>query len=240
MRHFVVSGGGNGIGRALACDLLARGDRVTTIHRNVASAEALRNICGDNDRLRSLVADLRRSQEIAALADPLGSGPAIDGLVNTAGVWRDDHSAFRDVDLADTPPNQIEDVLGVGVQGAMLLTRTVLRLMRDGNAGKIVFVSCGFAGPHEARGWVHYFAANAAIEGLTRGLAAECRKANIQVNCLAPWFVRTEHVQRFFPEDAETALPLDRVVLALRFLLSKDTDDISGQVIDLRSHLDIA
>jgi NAD(P)-dependent dehydrogenase (short-subunit alcohol dehydrogenase family) len=67
------------------------------------------------------------------------------------------------------------------------------------------------------------------------GLAAELRAHRIQVNAVAPWFVATEAVRQFYPEQAAAALDPASVVDMALFLASPVADHISGQTIELRS-----
>ena len=71
-------------------------------------------------------------------------------------------------------------------------------------------------------------------------LAIELREHDVQVNCIAPWFVATEAVQRFYASELKTykALQPLEVAQVAMFLLSSDADHISGQVIEVRSKHD--
>ena len=133
---------------------------------------------------------------------------------------------------------QIDEVFDVGLNGAFHLTRSVLPGMMSAAAGKVVFVSCGFSGASDAVGWVHYYVVNKAIDALVQGLAAELRQHKIQVNAVAPWFVATEAVQKFYPDQAQSALNPGEVVDIALFLASSGADHISGQTIELRSQAD--
>ena len=70
-------------------------------------------------------------------------------------------------------------------------------------SGKILCMGCGFAGSHEAQGWVHYYTANLSIRSFVNGLAAELRPFQVQANCLAPWFVATKPVERHYAEESK-------------------------------------
>ena len=105
-------------------------------------------------------------------------------------------------------------------------------------AGKVIFFSCGFAGPAEAVGWLHYYVTNKAIDALVAGLSVELRPHNVQVNAVAPWFVATEAVQTFYPDQSSQALLPSEVVDTVLFLASPPADHISGQSIELRSKRD--
>ena len=74
-----------------------------------------------------------------------------------------------------------------------------------------------------------------AFEG---GLAAETRGYEVQVNCVAPWFVAKEAVRRFYPIECEKALDPREVARLATFLVPAEADSISGQIIELRNNLD--
>jgi NAD(P)-dependent dehydrogenase (short-subunit alcohol dehydrogenase family) len=86
---------------------------------------------------------------------------------------------------------------------------------------------------------VHYYVANEGVAAFTRALAAEVREADIQVNAVAPWFVRSEAVVRFFPEESKTAVETGDVARLAVFLASSEAAHISGQVVEIRSRRDV-
>lgn len=82
--------------------------------------------------------------------------------------------------------------------------------------------------------------ANKALDAFTAALAVELREYNIQVNCIAPWFVATASVQRFYPSEfLPIALQPSDVAQVAGFLLSSAADHIIGQVIAVRSKHDL-
>lgn len=238
-KRVLVTGASRGIGRELTLALVARGAKVAASARSAASLAETRSLTKHPARVFLCPGDLRLApdvQNIARMALECLGG--IDILMNIAGVWHNGERKYQGPTASDTLTEEIDEVLDVGVRGAFHLTRAAVPSMIRSGGGKIVFVSCGFAGPSEAVGWVHYFVANKAIEALVAGLAAELRPSNIQVNAVAPWFVATEAVQSFYPDQADKALaPADVASMAL-FLASPDADHISGQTVELRSKAD--
>jgi NAD(P)-dependent dehydrogenase (short-subunit alcohol dehydrogenase family) len=235
----VVTGASRGIGRELVKALVSEGALVAASGRSVADLQRTRALTMNPERVHLCPGDLRCAsdvQQIAAAAhEHLGN---IDILMNVAGVWHDGDRKYQGPSAAETSTDEIDEVLDVGVKGAFHLTRAFLPGMIAAAAGKVVFVSCGFAGAAEAIGWVHYYVANKAIEALVAGLAAELRPHRVQVNAVAPWFVATEAVRHFYPDQAHSALtPADVVEIAL-FLASSRSDHISGQTVELRSKTD--
>jgi 3-oxoacyl-[acyl-carrier protein] reductase len=183
--------------------------------------------------------DLRDEKAIERLRDSVSASlGAIDILVNTAGVWHDDRARYHGPRLWETPVERIHEVLEVGVRAPFLLTRLLVPSMVQKRAGKILQISAAFAGgPSGGAGWLHYYVANKAIVAFTEALAVELREHGIQVNCIAPWFVATEAVQRFYASELQTykALQPSEVADVAVFLLSPAADHISGQVIEVRS-----
>jgi NAD(P)-dependent dehydrogenase (short-subunit alcohol dehydrogenase family) len=238
-KRVLVTGASRGIGREMTRRLVEAGARVAASGRSVAGLEETRSLTADPTRVYLCPGDLRRGDDlrqiVASASQELG---AIDILMNVAGVWHDGDLKFQGPPVADTPAAQIDEVLDVGIKGAFQLTRLVLPGMIHAVAGKIVFLSCGFSGPAEAVGWVHYYVANKAVEALVAGLGAELRPHNIQVNAVAPWFVATETVRNLYPDQVATALPPAEVVEMALFLASERADHLSGQTIELRSKID--
>jgi 3-oxoacyl-[acyl-carrier protein] reductase len=234
----LVTGASRGIGRQIAQSLASEGARVGIVARSADGLEETRRLVRSQNT-SVFCADLRDSSAITALGNAvhctLGD---VDILVNAAGVWHDQNIRYQGPRLAETPVQQINDVLEVGLRAPFLLTKLLLTGMIRRRAGKVLQIGCGFAGPHEAIGWLHYYVTNKAIEAFTAGLAAELREYGVQVNCIAPWFVATEPVRQFFPDDFQKALNPDEVAKLTTFLVSADSDHISGQTIQIRSNLD--
>lgn len=236
----LVTGASRGIGREVAIAAAALGWRVALVARTTSDLEETQEMI----RLAGGVADvfpcdLRRAHEIRSVVTAVDAcfGP-ITHLVNAAGAWHDDAEPYYGAHIESVPEQQIDDVIDTGVRATMLLTRHVLPMMIPRGSGKIVNFACGYAGPDEAAGWLHYYVSNRAIEAFTRGLAAEVGAHGVQVNCVAPWFVATEPVKRFFPERASGAIAPGEVAKLVMFLLSSATDHISGEVIEMRSRAD--
>jgi 3-oxoacyl-[acyl-carrier protein] reductase len=238
-KRVLVTGASRGIGRELTRALVQRGAIVAASGRSIAELGRTGSLTDHPDRVHACPGDLRRAEDVRSIAEyareKLGH---IDVLMNVAGVWHDAERRFQGPLAAETPAAEIDEVLDVGIKGAFHLTRLILPGMIEAARGKIVFVSCGFSGPSEAVGWVHYYVTNKAIEALVAGLAAELRPHNIQVNAVAPWFVATEAVESFYPDQAGSALRPAEVADMAMFLASSHSDHVSGQTIELRSKAD--
>ena len=236
----VVTGASGGLGRAIAVALGTAGARVGLVARSRQGLEETRRLIGQPGS-RVLCTDLRDQQAVATLGDSVEAAfGAIDILVNCAGVWHDERTKYHGPHLVETPVERIHEVLEVGVRAPFLLTRALLPGMVQRRTGKILQISAEFSGPHDGVGWVHYYVANKALNAFTEALAVELREHNVQVNCIAPVFVATDAVQRFYPSEVQSGQalqPLDVAQVAM-FLCLSDADHISDQVIAMRSRHD--
>lgn len=237
----VVTGASTGIGRSTSELLARRGAHVVLVARTESKLEeAKRAIVAEGGKATVFPADLKDLSRIEALAafvaNDLGGA---DILVNAAGAWHDTEKQFKGPPLDETPAEQIDYLFDIELRATIQVSRALLPKMKAKRGCKIVNLSCGFAGPHEAIGWVHYYVANKAVSAFTEALAAELRASDIQVNAVGPWFVRSEAVLQFFPDESQTALETTDVAKLVVFLCSAEAGHLSGQTIDIRSRLDV-
>ena len=182
----VVTGGGRGIGAAVARRLASDGhDLVLGYHRDQASAEATADaVRGHGVRCVVVRADVTDPDQVERLFDAAaGLGP-LTGCVNNAGA------TLHLGDLVDTPVEVIRQVVDLNLTAAILVARRAVRDLVEG--GAVVNVSSGAAtlgAPHE---YVHYAAAKAGVDALTHGLAQEVAVRGIRVNGVAPGIIRTD------------------------------------------------
>src|SRR3989442_809697 len=153
----IVTAASTGIGRAVARELASRGARVGLVGRNKEglsqTADLIRQSGGE---ATIFIADLLDQQSINRLASEVErTWGSVDTVVNVAGVWHDTNTVFYGPILADTPAEQIIEVLDVGIKAPMLLTRLFLPGMIQKKRGKIINISGTFASG--GAGWLHYF-----------------------------------------------------------------------------------
>jgi len=240
-QHVVVTGGGRGIGRAVAAALAGAGARVTVLGRHeqslaetVAAGHAQAYRAADVTDARGLGAALR-----AAAAE----GGPIDILVANAG-------GAEAAPFAKTTPDQFRRMFELNVLGVVHATQAVLGGMVERGFGRII-VMASTAGL-KGYGYVSaYCAAKHAAVGLVRSLALETARSGVTVNAICPGYTETdlvrESLQRIAAktgrsnEEALAALlqqsPLgrlikpDEVAAAVLFLCSKEAAAISGTTI---------
>lgn len=183
---FVVTGGGNGIGRDVALDLLSRGARVAAVDLRGESLAETARLAAAGDRLSLHTVDISDRAAVEALATevPAAHGQ-VDGLVNVAGIIQ----PF--VDFADLGYPDIEKVMAVNFWGVVHTTKTFLPALVTRPEACVVNVSSmGALVP--VPGQSVYGASKAAVKLLTEGLYAELRGTRVKVTAVFPGAVETE------------------------------------------------
>jgi NAD(P)-dependent dehydrogenase (short-subunit alcohol dehydrogenase family) len=230
----IVTGGAQGIGRAIAEGLAALGARIVIVDLNGAEAAAAAFPGG-----LGITADVGDEQAVAAVAEEVvRECGSIDILVNNAGLY----ASLEMRPFEQIPLDEWRKVMDVNVASMFLMCRAVVPVMRAGGGGKIVNISSGtpFRGVPFL---LHYVTSKGAIVAFTRALAKEVGKDNVLVNCVAPGFTLSAGVEAH-PEVMEklrdvsvSARTLQRdqtpsdVVGAVAFLVGDGSDFITGQTI---------
>lgn len=182
-RHALVTGGGSGIGAAIAEVLVNDGHRVTVLGRRMAPLEAL--VAQHGGRVQAVTADITDPEAVqAAFVRARASFGPLDILVNNAG--QASSAPFIKTDLA-----LWQRMLEVNLTGTFVCTQTALPDMLASKWGRIVNIASTAA----LTGYAYvaaYCAAKHGVVGLTRALALEYAKKGITVNAVCPGYTETE------------------------------------------------
>jgi len=240
-RAALITGGGRGIGRAIALALAADGcDVAVNYRRDSESAAATAAAIGDlGRRAAAFEASVDDPEAAAGLAAAVlaGFGP-IDLLVCNAGI------ASRGSTVADTSLSEVDRLMRTHVYSAFQLCGALLPAMREQPRGDLVFIS-SVAARHVAARSAPYTMAKVALEALALTLAKEERPHGIHANVVAPGLVDTEMGRRLVKgmmgvDDISSlgaSSPFGRVCRpediadVVRFLVSPAAGYITGQVV---------
>lgn len=235
-KHYVVTGGGAGIGRAIVEDLIAHDAQAHVTAIDLA-AEAIASLAQAHPhQVTGVVGDVTDRDLMHATVATAAEAGTLVGVVSAAGI----HEGSPSIDI---DAERIRRVMAVHIEASLWVAQAAARAMiAHGAGGSIVnfsSVAQDFAWP----GRMPYAIAKAGIGALTRTLAVEWADHGIRVNAVAPGYVNTRmisdaiekgiidgeqrremHALRRFAEPAEIAS-------AVRFLLSDDASFVTGEIL---------
>ena len=234
-RRAFITGGGGGIGGAIAAALAAEGVGVAVCDIDGAAAEAAgKRLADSGAQAIAIAADVTHKPDVErAVAETESRLGPIDILVNNAGFARDRY-------LAKMADEEWEAVHNVVLKAAFLCSRAVLPGMIHRKFGRIVNItSMAYLGN---AGQTNYSSAKAGLVGFTSALAKEAGPFNITVNAIAPGLIATQRLKRRpdFEKLEERSLantPLRRlgtpedIAAATAFLVSEPASFITGQTL---------
>jgi len=202
----VVTGGGAGIGRAIAETFAACGAAVVIAERDPQRAqEAVAAISARGGRALACVGDVSQQAEVDALArETLAALGRVDVLVNNVGDWLGFTNAF-----VESTDEQWRALFDANLGAALRCTRALAPAMIErGDGGSIVNITT-IEAHRGIPGNVMYSAFKAASEGFSRSLALELAPQRIRVNCIAPETTDTPQVpvMSWLPDESKARIP---------------------------------
>ncbi|MDY6819106.1 MAG: beta-ketoacyl-ACP reductase [Halobacteriales archaeon] len=242
-RTCVITGASRGIGRGIALELAEHGANVVVNYRS--SADAAAEVA---DRVESLggsamtvQADVTEHDEMNDMAEQVqATFGQTDVLINNAGITQD--TRFENMTTEEWA-----QVLDVDLTGAFHSTKAFFEDIKAAEHGRLINIS-SIVGRQGNFGQVNYAAAKSGLIGFTRALALELAPHDSTANCVSPGFTRTEMIETI-PDDIKAEIrdqiPLDRfadtddIACATRFLASKDSGYMTGEVLDVTGGMDL-
>lgn len=231
-RVILVTGAGDGIGRAAAASFAAHGAAVVLLSRTTSRLESLyREICAAGHPEPGIaVLDLARAQGPAyfdlerQIRERYGR---LDGLLHNAGILGD-RAPLEQYDIGTW-----QQVMHVNLTAPFVLTQVLLPLLRASADASVLFTSSS-VGRHGKAYWGAYAVSKFGIEGLSQVLAEETQgTTRIRVNCLNPGATRTRMRRRAYPGELPESRPKPAAILApYLYLMGPDSTGVTGQSFD--------
>lgn len=234
----IVTGGSRGIGEAIVRKLANEGARVFfTFNYNEEKANSIASEISSNEigQAMAIKADVSQMDSVTALVNSvLASAGRIDGLVNNAGITKDNL-------MLRMSESDWDSVIDTNLKGTFLCCKAVCKTMMSQRSGRIINIG-SIVGLMGNAGQANYSASKSGLVGLTKSLAKELGSRNILVNCIAPGYVGTDMTEKLSDEQKQTflnSIPLRRAANAsdiasvVAFFLSEDSAYITGQVLNV-------
>ncbi len=232
----LVTGGGRGIGRAIVLALAKEGADIVTCDINL---ENLKEVASEVEKLGRKIliqkVDVSKISEVNELVKKaLDKFVKIDILVNNAGITRDNL-------ILRMSEEEWDQVLDINLKGTFNCLKAIARPMMKARSGRIINIA-SVVGMMGNPGQANYAASKAGIIGLTKSAAKELASRGINVNAIAPGFIKTIMTETLSDEVKEkliNRIPLKRlgevadVADLVVFLASGDASYITGEVIKI-------
>ena len=227
-RVAIITGAGQGIGKAYAERFLAEGAKVVIAEINAERGESALKDLSDQGDVIFVTTDISDEQSaIACAAETVEQFGKVDILLNNAAL-------YYDIDNADNSLGYLRKVFDVNLHGAWLMARAVAPHMVKAGGGRIINQSSGAAYMYmmppepeftEVSAYT-YSQTKWGVVGLTKFLAAQLGQHNITVNCIAPGVTMTEATRKIVPEGM---IPMITMMTAMKKTL--EPEDIAGAAV---------
>lgn len=233
----LVTGGGRGIGKAIAISLASNGALVVVNYcGSKEKAEAVvKEITDNGGRAVSYQADIADASAVKSMFDYIMSEfKSLDILINNAGITRDNL-------ILKMTEEEFDQVINTNLRGVFSCLKQASKIMLKQKSGRILNIS-SVSGIHGNPGQVNYSASKAGVIGMTKTLAKELGSRGITVNAIAPGYIKTDMTDVLKDELKDKiaeAVPLRRlgnpedIAEMAAFLVSPKASYITGQVIEI-------
>jgi 3-oxoacyl-[acyl-carrier protein] reductase len=239
-KNIIVTGASGGIGNAIIKKLSEAGANILASGTRIEKLEELKK---NFEGLNILKFDISQSDKIEEFIEnatnELGGG--LDGIVNNAGITQDNLAIRMSLD-------EWQKVININLTSTFLMSKFAIKKMLKNKSGKIVNIT-SVVGHTGNLGQANYTASKAGIVAMSKSLAIEYAKKNININCISPGFIKTAMTDKIddkFKEVIISKIPSarlgepDDIANAVLFLSSGQSDYINGETLHVNGGMYMA
>ena len=239
-KNIIVTGASGGIGNSIIKKLNEAGANILASGTRIEKLEELKK---KFEKIKILKFDISQSDKIEEFIENATSelGGSLDGLINNAGITQDNLAIRMSLD-------EWQKVLNINLTSTFLMSKFAIKKMLKNKSGKIVNIT-SVVGHTGNLGQASYTASKAGIVAMSKSLAIEYAKKNINVNCISPGFIKTAMTDKIddkFKEAIVSKIPSarlgepDDIANAVLFLSSEQSDYINGETLHVNGGMYMA
>tara|TARA_B100000787_G_scaffold156421_1_gene132516 strand:- start:642 stop:1379 length:738 start_codon:yes stop_codon:yes gene_type:complete len=230
-KNIIVTGASGGIGNSIVEKLCDNGANILATGTRVDKLEELKKRF---DNIKILKFDISQHQKIEEFINNATEdlGGSLDCIVNNAGVTKDNLAIRMSLE-------EWSKVIDINLTSTFLMSKYAIKKMLKNKSGKIINIT-SVVGHTGNVGQANYTASKAGIVAMSKSLAIEYAKKNININCISPGFIdtpMTEKIDKKFKESIIAKIPSNRlgktedIANAVIFLSSNQSDYITGETL---------
>ena len=239
-KNIIVTGASGGIGNSIVKKLNESGANILASGTRIEKLEELKK---NFKNIKILKFDISQSRKIEEFIEnaTIELGGSLDGIVNNAGITQDNLAIRMSLD-------EWQKVININLTSTFLMSKFAIKKMLKNKSGKIVNIT-SVVGHTGNLGQANYTASKAGIVAMSKSLAIEYAKKNINVNCISPGFIKTAMTDKIndkFKEVIVSKIPSarlgepDDIANAVLFLSSDQSDYINGETIHVNGGMYMA
>ena len=239
-KNIIVTGASGGIGNSIIKKLSEEGANILASGTKIEKLEELKK---NFEGLKILKFDISQSDKIEEFIENATNelGGSLDGIVNNAGITQDNLAIRMSLD-------EWQKVININLTSTFLMSKFAIKKMLKNKSGKIVNIT-SVVGHTGNLGQANYTASKAGIVAMSKSLAIEYAKKNININCISPGFIKTamtDKIDEKFKETIISKIPSARlgepedIANAVLFLSSDQSNYINGETIHVNGGMYMA
>ena len=230
-KNFIVTGASGGIGNSIAEKLHEQGAKVLATGTRI---EKLEELAKKFNGIKTLKFDISQHEKIEEFINEATEklGGSLDGIINNAGITKDNLTIRMSLE-------EWTKVIDINLTSTFLMCKYSIKKMLKNKSGKIVNIT-SVVGHTGNVGQANYTASKAGIVAMSKSLAIEYAKKNININCISPGFISTamtDQIDEKYKEAIIAKIPSNKlgkpedIANAVIFLSSDQSDYINGETI---------